>query len=230
MNAEQFQVSIKKHQDAIQQFHRQLAMIRAAKQQPQSNWTPEQLDQNEAQLLQNINNIQQNLTKLLNAQAALSQQKQKTFAPTTPPAKYPGVLGMMNNTGLKVQMPATVAEDVDDDRLVTKRKIQELVEQMDSNERLEPEVEDILLDIADEFIESVTTFGCRLAKHRKSNVLEVKDLQLHLERNWNVRIPGFASDEIRSVRKTNVPASHQAKVQAVNSARQADAKSQKKES
>ncbi|KAH7888864.1 transcription initiation factor TFIID subunit A-domain-containing protein [Phlebopus sp. FC_14] len=78
-----------------------------------------------------------------------------------------------------------------------RRSIQDLVSSVDPNVRIEPEVEDLLLQIADEFIDSVTNFGCRLAKHRGGDTLEVKDLQLHLERNHNIRIPGFASDETR---------------------------------
>ncbi|KAI0645749.1 transcription initiation factor TFIID subunit A-domain-containing protein [Trametes meyenii] len=78
-----------------------------------------------------------------------------------------------------------------------RRSIQDLVSSIDPNVKIEPEVEDLLLDIADEFIDSVTNFGCRLAKHRGGDTLEVKDLQLHLERNHNIRIPGFASDEAR---------------------------------
>ncbi|KAI1795727.1 transcription initiation factor TFIID subunit A-domain-containing protein [Ganoderma leucocontextum] len=78
-----------------------------------------------------------------------------------------------------------------------RRSIQDLVSSIDPNVKIEPEVEDLLLDIADEFIDSVTNFGCRLAKHRGADTLEVKDLQLHLERNHNIRIPGFAGDEAR---------------------------------
>ncbi|KAL5484952.1 TAF12 [Sanghuangporus weigelae] len=78
-----------------------------------------------------------------------------------------------------------------------RRSIQDLVFSIDPNVKIEPDVEDLLLDVADEFIDSVTNFGCRLAKHRGGDTLEVRDLQLHLERNHNIRIPGFASDETR---------------------------------
>ncbi|KAH8994043.1 transcription initiation factor TFIID subunit A-domain-containing protein [Lactarius akahatsu] len=75
-----------------------------------------------------------------------------------------------------------------------RRSIQDLVLSIDRSVKIDPEVEDLLLDIADESIDSVTNFGCRLAKHRVGKILEVRDLQPHLERNHNIRIPGFASD------------------------------------
>ncbi|CAB10099.1 SAGA complex/transcription factor TFIID complex subunit A Taf12 [Schizosaccharomyces pombe] len=105
-------------------------------------------------------------------------------------------------------------------RLLSKRKLHDLLQQIDSEEKIEPEVEELLLEIADEFVESVTNFACRLAKHRKSDTLDVRDVQLHLERNWNIRLPGFASDDIvKSARKTGPTPSYQQKQNAIGTAK-----------
>ncbi|KAK3096794.1 hypothetical protein FSP39_003345 [Pinctada imbricata] len=87
-------------------------------------------------------------------------------------------------------------------KVLDKRRIQELVKEVDPMEQLDEEVEEALLSIADDFIDSVLTAACQIAKHRKSNTLEVKDVQLHLERNWNMWIPGFGSDELRPYKKS----------------------------
>lgn len=50
-------------------------------------------------------------------------------------------------------------------------------------------------------------------------------LCLQTERNWNIRIPGFASDEVRSLRKPVVPPNHQSRLQAVNLAKSQSAPS-----
>ncbi|XP_054978198.1 transcription initiation factor TFIID subunit 12 isoform X2 [Sorex araneus] len=74
--------------------------------------------------------------------------------------------------------------------------------------RLSPENNQMLLQIADDFIESVVTAACQLARHRKSSTLEVKDVQLHLERQWNMWIPGFGSEEIRPYKKACTTEAH----------------------
>ncbi|CAE6528836.1 unnamed protein product [Rhizoctonia solani] len=93
---------------------------------------------------------------------------------------------------------------------VPRRALKDLVYGFESDVRVDPDAEQFLLQAADDFIESVTQFACRVAKHRGSDTLEVKDLQLHLgkhKKNYDLHIPGFATDETRHAAATAAQAS-----------------------
>lgn len=65
-------------------------------------------------------------------------------------------------------------------QLLTKPRLQELVREIDPTEQLDEEVEELLLQIADDFVENTVNAACLLAKHRKVPKVEVRDVQLHL--------------------------------------------------
>ncbi|KAI9099382.1 transcription initiation factor TFIID subunit A-domain-containing protein [Phlyctochytrium arcticum] len=107
------------------------------------------------------------------------------------------------------------------DSVLGKRKLNDLVEQIDPNERLDPETEEFMLHLADDFILEVTRRACKSAKHRGSTTLGVKDLQLELERNWNLRIPGYAH-EVRPTKRTTHSNSHMSRLSIIHRQRQLD--------
>jgi transcription initiation factor TFIID subunit 12 len=76
-----------------------------------------------------------------------------------------------------------------------------------------------VLSVADEFVDQVITAACKCAKARGSKTLEIRDIQLILERNYNIRIPGYASDEIRTVRKFQPAQGWIAKMSAIQAAK-----------
>jgi len=93
-------------------------------------------------------------------------------------------------------------------KVLTRKSLQELVKQVDPNEQLDEDVEDLLLLYADEYMEGMMEGACTLASHRRSNLVEIKDVQTHLERSCNVWIPGFGSDELKPYKRAPVTEAH----------------------
>jgi transcription initiation factor TFIID subunit TAF12 len=65
-------------------------------------------------------------------------------------------------------------------QILTRPRLQDLVREVDPTEQLDEEVEELLLQLADDFVESTVGAACLLAKHRKASTVEIKDVQLHL--------------------------------------------------
>nr|CAG4648372.1 EOG090X0HZC [Moina brachiata]SVE93357.1 EOG090X0HZC [Moina brachiata] len=95
-----------------------------------------------------------------------------------------------------------------DSQVLSRSRLQDLVKEVDPNEQLDEEVEELLLMIADDFIESTVNASCQLAKHRQASSLDVMDVQMHLERQWNMWIPGFGTDELRPYKRAPVTEAH----------------------
>lgn len=114
--------------------------------------------------------------------------------------------------------PAFVPEKV-----FNKRKISELIKNLMPDEVdeivVENEVEELVGDLVEEFVDNVAMFASRLAKHRKSTHIEAKDVHVHLERNWNLRVAGFPGDEVSIVRKAVPSKSYLAKLDMVNASK-----------
>ncbi|KAA8495338.1 Transcription initiation factor TFIID subunit 12 [Porphyridium purpureum] len=103
--------------------------------------------------------------------------------------------------------------------IISSAKLTELLQEVAPGETLRPEVEEMLRAHAEEFIESVTEQACKLARHRGGTTLEARDIQMHLEKNWNVRVPGYGDDP-KPVRRAPPNPVHQQRLQQVQKAQQ----------
>lgn len=101
--------------------------------------------------------------------------------------------------------PGTGSTDI---KVLDKKRLQDLMKEVDPLEQMDDDVEEMLMQIADDFIDNVVSASCQIAKHRKSNTVEVKDVQLHLERNWNMWIPGFGAEDLKVYKKSATTDAH----------------------
>ena len=169
-----------------------------------------------------------------------------TPEPVSMPASRPslsggpshGAMGMMGQPAIQ-KHPGYVLEG-EGQRVLSKKMLDILVRQVTGGgegEMLTPDAEEVsticefllplppahtsqfILQMADDFVDEVITQACRLAKLRPSSTLELRDLQLVLERNYNMRISGFSTDDLRTVKKPQPTQGWTQKMSAIQAAK-----------
>lgn len=74
--------------------------------------------------------------------------------------------------------------------LTPNRQLGELLRSIDPKYCFHPAVEELLLDMAADFVKDVVDFSGKLAKHRRSTTLEPRDLQFCLAKNYGISLAG----------------------------------------
>lgn len=116
------------------------------------------------------------------------------------------IVGTTDQIGNTIQMNQMVQGQIAQPITVT--RLQDLVREVDPTIQLDEEVEETLLCIADDFIDNVIKGASLIAKHRRVPTIEVRDVQMLLERNYNMWISGFGTDEVKPYKRSTLTEAH----------------------
>eukprot|EP01129_Flabellula_baltica_P007357 TRINITY_DN2855_c0_g1_i3.p1 TRINITY_DN2855_c0_g1~~TRINITY_DN2855_c0_g1_i3.p1 ORF type:complete len:169 (+),score=44.44 TRINITY_DN2855_c0_g1_i3:178-684(+) len=125
----------------------------------------------------------------INAQIINSSNSAQTNRPVSNPNQTlntQSTPGVNNNT---VSREERVKEEVRE-QLANPEKIREILSKLDPNQEIEDEAVLYIQREINQFVVTSLHSAAKLAGHRKSQVVEKKDLSLHLDRVWNIRVPG----------------------------------------
>ncbi|KAJ5198331.1 uncharacterized protein N7498_007448 [Penicillium cinerascens] len=164
-------------------------------------------------------NINMAIPKTLNVSTPEAVQMPAARPSLSGGPSHPTV-GMMGQPAVQ-KHPGYVLEG-EGQHVLSKKMLDILVRQVTGGgegEMLTPDAEEFILQMADDFIDDVITQACRLAKLRPSSSLEIRDIQLVLERNYNMRISGFSTDDLRTVKKPQPTQGWLQKMSAIQAAK-----------
>ncbi|KAH6570557.1 hypothetical protein BASA60_007664 [Batrachochytrium salamandrivorans] len=117
-----------------------------------------------------------------------------------------GIRPVVLRPGFISQPSDSIPADMSAQPLLSKEALRTLMRQVDAEQKLDVDVEDVgyhfasrrlgdlLLDVANDFVQKVAQASCQLAKHRHATALELKDAQIHLDRDYDIRVPGFGEE------------------------------------
>ncbi|KAJ5884965.1 hypothetical protein N7495_009475 [Penicillium taxi] len=201
---------------------------------PNTSQQPQQQNMNQA-----VNNQQAQPQGYLGNRATDTSARNNNMAipktlnvPTPEPVSMPAVrptlsggpnhasMGMSSQPAIQ-KHPGYVLEG-EGQHVLSKKMLDILVRQVTGggeNEMLTPDAEEFMLQMADDFVDDLVVQACRLAKLRPSATLEIRDIQLVLEKNYNMRISGFSSDDLRTVKKPQPAQGWLQKMSAVQAAK-----------
>ena len=77
----------------------------------------------------------------------------------------------------------------DDTEILSRRRLVDLLRQVSGTDSFDPDAEDFVMDLVDNFVENVVLGACRFALHRESSTLDAPDVALYLDRVWNIHVP-----------------------------------------
>ena len=84
----------------------------------------------------------------------------------------------------------------DDAHAVSREMLEKMIKECTPGETFDEDVKTALLQLADDFVEEVAMQSHKLAKLRNADVIDVKDVALHLEREWDIVVPGTSREGI----------------------------------
>eukprot|EP00727_Mastigamoeba_balamuthi_P002191 m51a1_g1197 putative transcription initiation factor tfiid subunit 12 (182) ;mRNA; f:445498-446320 len=124
-------------------------------------------------------------------------------------AARPGVAQYPNTSPPpKPMVPAASVQRMNidaDTEVISKKRLMEIVAQMGPAEKLDVEAEELIMEMADDFVESVVIGACAMAKHRGSTTLESRDIQLYLEKAFSLKVPGTTLPSEQVMHKRFIP-------------------------